>query len=115
MTLFTIPVTATNDLDGMPILIIGVTALGEYLAIDGDGKSLVLTMPDVTFNWRYDWRVHRWLDIGDVDDTQSDPPDGGSDLSGSVPEPDEFGSSDSLDPAGGQAPRDPGDLDTGET
>ena len=111
--LFPTPLRA-NDVNGLPILILGITSYFEYLAIDVDGKTGVFPHENVTLDWRYDWRDHRWVDVGETDGEKNDPPDGGSDLSGSIPEPDGVGTGDPFDEEGGSTPGDLGDLDTGE-
>lgn len=111
--LFRIAIRATNDVNGLPILVIGYEN-GRYLAIDDGGKTNDLDRDMVTFDWRYNFRSHEWLDLGDDDDTQSDAPDGREGVSGELPDTDELSQGDPLDAEGGQAPGDPGDLDTGE-
>lgn len=115
VALFTAPVEATNNLNGLPILILGFSELGEWLVVNDEGNALMLANASVTLDWRYNWRDHTWVTVNEVlNDTQDDAPDGGQGVSGSIPDADDLGESDPLDEKGRPATSDPGDLDTGE-
>jgi hypothetical protein len=110
--LFSAPIRATNNVNGLPILLLGTTSLGEVLAVDDDGRLVFVQMADVRVEWRYNWRDQTWNEVDDG--AEDDAPDGGEDFSGSVSEPDGDGPSDPFNPEGGSATGDPGDVDTGE-
>lgn len=103
IALFSAPIEATTYDSGMPVLVIGVAVTDEpnYIVIDDDGKTLYIPMSNVTMNWRYNWRDHEWVEVGDMNGTQDDPLDGGPDLSGPISEPDGVGPSDPIDTQGG--------------
>jgi hypothetical protein len=108
---FNPPISA--EADGLPVLVLG-TDDRVALCVKDDGQWTFVDIFRLTANWRYDWRAHRWLDVGDTDDTQDDAPDGGQTFSGHVPNPDQLRQGDSFHSQGGQAPGDLGDLDTTE-
>jgi hypothetical protein len=115
LALFRLPIEGENTQNSMPVLILGVSP-GDpdyVLTVDDDGRFAWESMFYVKTNWR--WRDHRWVDAGEIDDTQDDAPDGGPDLSGSVPDVDRIGQGDPVNQEGRQTPGDPGSLDTGAT
>lgn len=114
VALFRIAISATNDISGLPVLVIGYEN-GHYLIIDDGGQTLFIDYGKVTFDWRYDWRNHHWIDVGEMHDQQTTAPDDRSaPVSRFVPEPDRADNSDPLDPQGPETPGDPRRVDPGE-
>lgn len=113
--LFAAPIEAETVSGGLPVLILGITELFEAFVVTDEGRFGAEPLTNLSVNWRYNWRDHSWVETGDMNGAQDDPPDGGSDLSGSVPDTDGVGASDPLNPEGRQTTGDPGDLDTGAT
>lgn len=97
--LLSLPLSA--DKDGLPVLVLGLTDEMEGIVITDTGKFELVDLDRLTVEWRYDWSNHKWIDVGGINGTQNDGPDGGPSFSGSVPEFDRVGASDPLDPEGG--------------
>lgn len=94
-----------------PCLIMGFVG---YLALilRDDGKFQLAEIDSVTPDIRYDWRNHQWIEVRDIG--QETPDDGGTQLSGSVPNTDRVSDSDPIDTEGGPSTGDPGNVDTRE-
>ncbi len=92
------PLQAETD-QGIPILILGVSE-GEVLAVDDEGKLQFLPIGYVTVDWRYNWQTHEWIEVSGIGHEEEPPDDGGSDLSGSVPDVERAGDGDPLDQEG---------------
>jgi hypothetical protein len=94
-----------------PCLILGFV---NYLVliVHDDGKFDLTNIDSVTPDIRYNWLRHEWIEVGDIGQETAD--DGGSQLSGSVPDPDSTSDGDQVDAQGGPPSGDPGNMDTRE-
>jgi hypothetical protein len=115
VSLFTAPVEAERRSNGLPLLILGyVEGSDEFLVIDDDGDFITLGSSEVRSNVRFDYGSHSWTEVNSFGEDES-PDDGSTEFPGSVPDPDGDGDGHPLDEEGGQAPGNPGNVDTSET
>lgn len=89
--MFPEPLSGTHKTRG-PVMLLGVygqdTPTGA-LAVDAEGMVVAVSTEELNIDWRFDFRLGRWVDVGpyegEDDDTEEAPDDGGEAVPGDIP------------------------------
>lgn len=88
----------------------------EAIIVSNDGRLMMATFEELNVDWRYDWRLQTWVDVGPSSEGEYGSPeeeetnDGGEEVSGSLSD---AYRTDRSDPGDGEDGA-PGSLDSGE-